>query len=362
MSGSFGWAETNTQGRIFWQSGTGQLFAPFLLTAPSSKGDKWLSLFPPCAGYSQQSKSCSFFLSLHLQRLQWMSIWPCWYAGLQDGFAPFPLGPQDAFPICSTGVWKTTKCRKILHSLQSGCLGTGHVLLSLQSEGRWALPEDALLHSRKGFQGRWDDDVAYTTFSCPLCRASSEQTPHCQGLKSRSWTRIHLVLKRHNGVQPHRPTGCDTGSSGWVTAAMPWNAHREWPNQLTEAISHLALSTGQWLLTRLPELLGPFLSNHLALKAIFYSSVIVLSEGKSISRAVSISLLWFIFPFHICQAKQTQFSKYLCYPLAALPCKSVLVPEPGRKGKVSLMNPTSPSHPPTITYRLLPPISPELWQ
>lgn len=78
VSGFFGWAKTNTQGRIFWQSGTEQLFAPFLLTAPSSKGDQWLSLFSPCAVYSQ-SKSCSFSFSLQLQWLQWMGFWPCWY-------------------------------------------------------------------------------------------------------------------------------------------------------------------------------------------------------------------------------------------------------------------------------------------
>lgn len=86
----------------------------------------------------------------------------------------------------------------------------------------------------------WQD----TTFSCPLLpdqlRADSS-LPGPEEQKAGSWTRIPPVLRRHNGVQPHRATGCDTGSSGWVTRATSWNAHRAWPNQLTKAISNLAL-------------------------------------------------------------------------------------------------------------------------
>lgn len=77
------------------------------------------------------------------------------------------------------------------------------------------------------------------------------QSPGCWIL-----TRIHSVLRRHNQVQPRRtlesPTGCDTGSSGWVTAATPWNTHREWPNQLSKAISPLALGSGQSVSDCLP--------------------------------------------------------------------------------------------------------------
>lgn len=364
VSGSFGWAETNTQGRIFWQSGTEQLFVPFASTALSSKGDQCLSLFPPCAGYSQQSKSCSFSLSLHLQ---WLSIWPCWYAGLQDGFAPFPLGPLDSFPICSTGVWKATKCRKILHSLQSGCLGMAKSCSPCSQRGDGHFQRMLCSTPGRGFKADGVMMWQVTTFSCPLLQDqlradSSLSRPDVQ--RAGSWTRIHLVLRRHTSFEcNHTVTmtlelrlGDHSHALGCLQGvAKP--AH-----QGHQPFGHSALVNMWVVLAWLPELLSPFLSNHLALKAAFYSSVILLSELKSISRAVSVSLLWLILPFHICNGKQTQFSKHLCYPLTAFPCKSVLVPEPGRKGKVSLMNPTSPSHAHTIRYCLLPPISSGLWR
>lgn len=169
------------------------------------------------------------------------------HAGMQGCRIDLHLSHWGSFPICSFGVWKTAKCRKILHSLKFVCLGTGYVLLSLQ-EGDRHFQRMFCSTPGRGFKAdgmiMWQD----TTFSCLLLpdqlRAdSSLSRPEVQ--KAGSWTRIHLVLGRRNQVQPHRATGCDTGSSGWVTTAMPWNAHREWPNQLSKAIRCLALNSGQ---------------------------------------------------------------------------------------------------------------------
>lgn len=239
------------------------------------------------------------------------------------------------------------------------CLPWNWPCPALPAGGRQGLPEDVLLHSRKGFQGRWDDSVVGHHFllSSPARPAQSRL------LIVGAWSPESWILDRD-------PLGFEKAQSSTTTQSH-WLWH--WELRLGDHSHALECSQGmakpalqghqvfgtqqwsvcQWLLTLLPELLNLFLSNHLALKAIFYSSVILLSEVKSISRAVGVSLLWFIHPFHICKDKQTQFSKHLCYPLTAFPCKIVLVPEPGRKGKVSLMKPTSHSHPPTIRHCVL---------
>lgn len=126
----------------------------------------------------------------------------------------------------------------------------------------------------------WDTTFSYPLLPDQLRADSSLSGPEVQ--KAGSWTGIHSVLRRHNRVQPHRATGCALEcSQGMAKPAL--QGHQVFGTQ--------QWSVCQWLLTLLPELLSLFLSNHLALKAIFYSSVILLSEVKSISRAVGVSLL-----------------------------------------------------------------------
>lgn len=157
--------------------------------------------------------------------------------------------------------------------------------------GETGTSEDVLLHCRKGFQGRWDDAVAGHHFLILCCRTSSEQTPHCQGLKYRKLDpgQDPLSFEKGQQVQPHRPTG----SSGWVT--------QPWPGMLTgngqtssprpSAIWHSAVVSVSVAAYPAARAAQPFPVKSSGSQGNIYSSVFLLSGVKSTSRAVSISLL-----------------------------------------------------------------------